>query len=227
VPPLGVVEELEAHSVRWRVTDGSVLVLYTDGLIERRGESLTEGLERLRRSVSSDEPERLCGRVMEALIGSYVPADDIALLALRIRPTLPKSNTGALWAKRSGVSVMRSELFACDPSSVGLARRFISECVEQLGLRSLPDAQLMTSELATNAIVHAHSRFDLTVEKLPDGGARIEVRDFGSGTPHVLDCDPVGSSGRGLKIVTLLSESWGMHERPGGLGKSIWFTVAG
>ena len=47
-PPLGVVEELETQSSRWPLTDGSILVLYTDGLVERRGEAITDGLERLR-----------------------------------------------------------------------------------------------------------------------------------------------------------------------------------
>jgi anti-sigma regulatory factor (Ser/Thr protein kinase) len=81
------------------------------------------------------------------------------------------------------------------------------------------------SELATNAVVHAQSCFDVTVEKLSDGGARVEVRDFGPGTPQVLDCDPVADTGRGLRIVSLLAESWGVQDRPGGAGTSTWFTL--
>ena len=227
-PPLGVVDELEAHSTRWPVVEGSVLVLYTDGLVERRGESLTEGLERLRGAVHLGAPEPLCGRLMDDLVGSYVPADDIALLVLRIHPAARRREAapGSSDAAVPAPSVMRSDLFACDPSSVPAARHFIGECVEQLGLGSVPLVQLLVSELATNAVVHARSSFDVTVQKLADGGARVEVRDFGGGTPRVLDREPIAVSGRGLQIVTSLARSWGIDERPAGVGKSTWFTVA-
>ena len=228
-PPLGVVDELETHSTRWPVVEGSVLVLYTDGLVERRGESLTEGLERLRAAVHLDAPEPLCGRLMDDLVGSYVPADDIALLALRIHPASQRRAVPAddrVDVAVPATSVMRSELFPGDPSSVPAARRFIGECVEQLGLGSLPLVQLLVSELATNAVVHARSSFDVTVEKLRCGGARVEVRDFGDGTPRVLDHEPMAVSGRGLEIVRSLARSWGIEERPAGIGKSTWFTVA-
>jgi hypothetical protein len=85
-PPLGVVDDLETRATRWKLVEGSTVVLYTDGLVERRGESLTEGLERLRRAVRSWDPEPLCGRLMDDLVGSHVPSDDIALLVLRVRP---------------------------------------------------------------------------------------------------------------------------------------------
>jgi len=85
--------------------------------------------------------------------------------------------------------------------------------------------QLLVSELATNAVVHARSCFDVTVEKLACGGARVEVRDFGNGMPRVLHHEPIALSGRGLQIVTSLARSWGIEERPAGTGKSTWFTV--
>src|SRR5258708_35040131 len=79
-PPLGVIAALDPQSSRWRLADGSMLVLYTDGLVERRGEAITDGIERLRAAVFNDTPERLCARIMDSMIGSYVPADDVALL---------------------------------------------------------------------------------------------------------------------------------------------------
>jgi anti-sigma regulatory factor (Ser/Thr protein kinase) len=230
VPPLGVLDDLEPHATRWSLVEESVLVLYTDGLIERRGESLDEGLERLRKAVRSWDPEPLCGRLMDDLVGSHVPTDDIALLVLRVHPTSRGNGRGPGSSGSTEVStspaVVRSELFARDPSSVGAARHFISECVAQLGLRSLPDVQLMVSELATNAVVHAQSSFDVTLERLPGDVVRVEVRDFGGGMPRVLDCDPSAVQGRGLQIVSLLAESWGVQERPGSAGKSTWFTLA-
>lgn len=62
---------------------GGVLLLYTDGLIERRDESLAVGLERLRSVVTSEDPEVVCRRVTKAFITGWAPEDDIALLALQ------------------------------------------------------------------------------------------------------------------------------------------------
>ena len=85
-PPLGAVANLEAQSFSEFMEPGEVLLLYTDGLIERRGELLTEGLERLRVAVRPQDPEAVCRHVMDALIGNLVPQDDVALLALRRSP---------------------------------------------------------------------------------------------------------------------------------------------
>jgi anti-sigma regulatory factor (Ser/Thr protein kinase)/putative methionine-R-sulfoxide reductase with GAF domain len=223
-PPLGVVPELEARSTRWPMHDGSTLVFYTDGLVERRGESINEGLNRLCFAVSEDGPERLCARLMDSMIGRYVPDDDVALLVLRLRPLgQPSEAEGAT----SETKVARSRLFAPVVQSVREARRFVSECVEQLGLERMPDVQLIVSELANNAILHSGSSFDVTVERLDDDAVRVEVRDFGPGTPRLINRGTAADSGRGLQIVDLLADTWGVATRPGGIGKSAWFIVAG
>lgn len=223
-PPLGVVAELEPQSSRWRLTAGSMLVLYTDGLVERRGEAVTDGIERLRTAVYDDTPDRLCRRIMDSMIGSYVPADDVALLALRVTP---QTQTAAAAPENLDEwPIVRSEVFACDPASIRAARRFIGECVEQLGLQSLPAVQLMVSELATNAVLHAKASFDVILERVSDGMVRVEVRDFGRGTPRLCAGSPEAESGRGLRIVELLAQSWGVEDRPGGRGKTTWFIVS-
>ncbi len=222
-PPLGVVDDLAAHSTKWSIVERSVLVLYTDGLIERRGESLTEGLERLRSHVRIDEPDRLCRQLMDVLIADYVPDDDVALLAVRIDPD--SQRPAEIPFDSGDASIVRSALFPCDPKSVAAARRFISQCVEQLGLQTMPEVTLLTSELAANAVLHAHSPFDVTVEKLQTGGARVEVRDFGGGRPELLDRPIASVGGRGLQIVDLVATTWGVDERQGGSGKCTWFTV--
>ncbi len=223
-PPLGVITELEPQSSRWRLTDGSILVFYTDGLVERRGEAITDGIERLRTAVYDATPERLCGRIMDSMIGSYVPADDVALLALRVTPqarTLsPTPENPDDWP------IVRSDVFPCDPASVKAARRFIRECVEHLGLHSLPAVQLMVSELATNAVLHARAPFDVILERVSNGVIRVEVRDFGHGSPRLCVGSTEAQGGRGLRIVELLSQSWGVENRPGGRGKTTWFTMA-
>jgi phosphoserine phosphatase RsbU/P len=224
-PPLGVLADIEPSPLHCPLQDGSTLVLFTDGLVERRGELITHGFERLRSVVRSESPERLCGEVMDSLIGQYVPDDDVALLVLRVKLEVTTEGRSEA-AESAGVSVARSDLFASRPASVRAARHFIDECVELLGLRSLPDIRLMVSELATNAVLHSDARFDVTVERLDEGTVRVELRDFGPGLPHYLNRGVAAESGRGLQIVDLLAESWGVDVRPGGLGKSTWFVVA-
>ena len=82
-----------------------------------------------------------------------------------------------------------------------------------------------SSVAATNAVVHAQSSFDVTVETLPSDGVRVEVRDFGPGTPQLLDDGPIAVKGRGLRIASVLAEGWGVQDRPGGAGTSTWFTL--
>jgi sigma-B regulation protein RsbU (phosphoserine phosphatase) len=81
-PPLGVGADEPRSSTEVPLPEGSVMALYTDGLIERRGEVIDAGLERLRRAVRADEPEAVCNRVLRELIGARIPTDDIAMVAL-------------------------------------------------------------------------------------------------------------------------------------------------
>lgn len=82
-PLMGVVERPQPATATVEMPVGSALLLYTDGLVERRGESLDVGLGRLERAMTADEPERICRRVMDSLIGTWVPEDDVAVLALQ------------------------------------------------------------------------------------------------------------------------------------------------
>lgn len=81
--PLGVDLGLPRRSVSVPLAPGAVLVAYTDGLIERRGKSLDEGLALLCRATQPHHPEQVCFEVMNALVGRDIPQDDIAVLALR------------------------------------------------------------------------------------------------------------------------------------------------
>lgn len=81
-PPLGLISHRPAP-ISVPVPPGAVVVGYTDGLVERRHESLDTGLERLRSAIEPVRPGLVCERVMAASIGSRVPEDDIALIALR------------------------------------------------------------------------------------------------------------------------------------------------
>jgi serine phosphatase RsbU (regulator of sigma subunit) len=82
-PLLGAVPGLQPDFHELDFPRFGVLVLYTDGLIERRGQDLTLGLERLRRAVRAEEPELVCRQVMARLVGAWAGEDDIALLAIQ------------------------------------------------------------------------------------------------------------------------------------------------
>jgi putative methionine-R-sulfoxide reductase with GAF domain len=82
-PPVGVRHDFERTSTEVPLPAGGVLVFYTDGLIERRGESIDIGLERLRRAVTADTADAVVRAVMHRLVADTVPFDDIALVVIR------------------------------------------------------------------------------------------------------------------------------------------------
>jgi anti-sigma regulatory factor (Ser/Thr protein kinase) len=110
------------------------------------------------------------------------------------------------------------------PPSVGAARRFVAASMRRH--HALPEtidvACLLTSELVTNALVHAHSRVELTVFVGPTG-FRIEVRDTSPATAQRRDIELDELSGRGLHIVDVMSSRWGTG--PSGDGKRVWFEL--
>jgi sigma-B regulation protein RsbU (phosphoserine phosphatase) len=81
--PLGIDIEVPRPAAMVPLVPGAVLVAYTDGLIERRGQSLDDGLAMLCDAVQAHHPDRVCFRVMDRLVGNTIPQDDIAVLALR------------------------------------------------------------------------------------------------------------------------------------------------
>jgi anti-sigma regulatory factor (Ser/Thr protein kinase) len=83
-------------------------------------------------------------------------------------------------------------------------------------------AQLVASELVTNAVVHAGTTIELTL-RLMAPMLHIGVRDGGTGRPHVADVDESSESGRGLMLVDALASSWGTFFPD--TGKVVWATV--
>jgi serine phosphatase RsbU (regulator of sigma subunit) len=82
-PPLGLGARLQREATTHPLPPGSVVAFYTDGLIERRGESLDIGLERLCDAVTPGPPTRVAVDVMHSLIADTIPQDDVALLVMR------------------------------------------------------------------------------------------------------------------------------------------------
>jgi anti-sigma regulatory factor (Ser/Thr protein kinase) len=119
---------------------------------------------------------------------------------------------------------MTSEVatFPHDPRSVPRARHFVRETLRTSPTDVVEVTELMVSELATNCFLHAGTGFDLSVDV--DGDTvRVEVTDSGTGQPHVLSPAPTEPSGRGLRIVENLSDTWGVRSHA--TGKTVWFTV--
>jgi anti-sigma regulatory factor (Ser/Thr protein kinase) len=105
---------------------------------------------------------------------------------------------------------------------VAAARRFVRDVLRDQSRDLLDAVELMASELATNAIHHAQTSFELAIEDA-QGQIRVEVRDTGQGRPVPRSPAPHDRTGRGLRIVEAMSDAWGIDW--GSHGKTVWFTV--
>lgn len=115
-----------------------------------------------------------------------------------------------------------------EPSSVPAGRHFLTTLLDAWGLHALDDtAQLLLSELITNAIKHAHSPVHVTV--VVADRLTVTVTDYRPDRlPVPLDDiretgDANAEGGRGLALVAMLSDDWGVHRD--GDHKSIWFSL--
>ena len=124
------------------------------------------------------------------------------------------------------VQLRRSMELPCDLQSVTVARHFVRDSLLEWGLPQLvDDAQLGVSELVANAVRHAQTPVELTVEL--DGGVRFAVRDR---HPELrrpslgTQVDAFAENGRGLQLVAAISSDWGISAR--GDGKVIWFALS-
>lgn len=114
----------------------------------------------------------------------------------------------------------------CDVRSVPEARHFVTDAVHRWnGPRDLSDAELLTTEIVTNAVVHGRTEVDLAVRYDPTTEMiTVEVRDNGLEHLHRPEDDQHATSGRGLSIVDRVADSWGVTEVPGE-GKVVWFAL--
>lgn len=120
---------------------------------------------------------------------------------------------------------MRAErAFPADPRSVPAARSFALDALADATLDVRQSVELMVSELATNCVRHGQTSFDLVIERTGDE-IRVEVADHGEGTPRMRFPGPDEPTGRGLQIVDMLSERWGV-EQESDRGKTVWFTLS-
>jgi anti-sigma regulatory factor (Ser/Thr protein kinase) len=113
--------------------------------------------------------------------------------------------------------------FAGEAASVASARSFVATAVGDVAPDDLQSITLMVSELATNSVRHAQSSFRVEVERT-DHRVRVAVHDRGDGTPEVQAPTADRPSGRGLHIVEVLADDWGVEQGPGG-AKAVWFSL--
>jgi sigma-B regulation protein RsbU (phosphoserine phosphatase) len=87
-PPIGFLRgDAGYETTVLELLPGEVVCFYTDGLVERRGSTIDEGLDKLCETVSAGPPEAVCARVMGVMVGTESVGDDIAVLAMRREPT--------------------------------------------------------------------------------------------------------------------------------------------
>ena len=122
----------------------------------------------------------------------------------------------------SSAGEVRLELEA-RPQSAGQARRAVASLLGRSDLDSLVDVtMLLTSEVVTNAILHARTNVVVTVVVDPPI-ARVEVCDDAERYPEMRRPDEEATSGRGMVLVDTLATAWGV--RPANGGKCVWFEV--
>jgi anti-sigma regulatory factor (Ser/Thr protein kinase) len=123
--------------------------------------------------------------------------------------------------------VKRSRSFPKAASSVAAARRFVAEALSAASEEARETATLLVSELVTNAIVHADSGVTVTVvSPTSSGGIRVDVEDRSTSRPVELRPSATTPHGRGVQLVSALSDEWGVLEAPGRGGKTVWFELS-
>jgi anti-sigma regulatory factor (Ser/Thr protein kinase) len=206
-PPLGIGDG-EVESRQFQVEDGSLFVLYTDGLVENKGQDISDGLTRLRDIFGPGSPTRpledLCKATLDGVYSDH-QRDDIAVLIARLR-RLPTENYVS-WT------------LAPKLTSVRHARSVIAEPMRRWDLEELiPTTELLVSELVTNAV--RYSRGEVTLRLVNEKALVCEVLDTSAALPRLRQAGGEDENGRGLQVVRQLSKRWGARRTP--TGKVVW-----
>jgi serine phosphatase RsbU (regulator of sigma subunit)/anti-sigma regulatory factor (Ser/Thr protein kinase) len=185
-PPLGATAGYRYSETDFRVEPGEILLLYTDGLIERRGRLLSEGQERLAAAAEEAplDAELLCTHVLESMATDG--ADDVAVLAVQNLAPVNGRLELELSARAEQLVVVRRAI-----------RRWLRNDV--VTPADVQATILAANEACSNAIEHAYGPRDATFAvraQRYDGMIEVTVSDSGSWRP------PRGTDrGRGLELM--------------------------
>ncbi|MFF7308039.1 SpoIIE family protein phosphatase [Streptomyces sp. NPDC008137] len=208
--PIGV-GGVPFEAVRTRVEPGDRLVMCTDGLVEVRGEDIGVGLATLCESAAhpAASMDDACDTIIRSLNTRGGRKDDVALLMARLNGIEP--DDVAEWR------------LALDPAEAGRARAVIREQLHDWGLAKLvASAELMVSELVTNAVRHSHAR-PVELRMVRGDTLLCEVEDDDHELPTLLSSGSLDDAGRGLRVVSTLSREWGTSRTKS--GKTVWFEL--
>jgi anti-sigma regulatory factor (Ser/Thr protein kinase) len=234
--PLGIDPDADYPTTRLVLEPGETMLICTDGLIETGGHDLDTGWRRIRRTLESHDGD------MEALADALVQAvhgpsshhttgpladrreDDIAVLLLsRLGVEGAYDDTAPTvrpMARRTMLTVAQAE-----PERIADARQQLRELLHDwASADQLDSAVLLVSEMVTNVLVHTDADALLVAEVTGEPAKRrmrVEVTDGSDDLPHRRHPGELASSGRGLVLVEMLADAWGVDPR--GEGKSIWF----
>ncbi|MGN6131070.1 MAG: ATP-binding SpoIIE family protein phosphatase [Nocardioidaceae bacterium] len=209
-PPLGIGERWEERSSH--LPESSMLLLYTDGLVETRTWDIDEGIHRLEtlleRLPASVGPLGVLDTALE-LLPAGRRGDDVAVLAAHL-PRRPDASTTR--AQRSRPA---------QPMSVPLARSWAEGWLAGTAVPAdLADGVLLViSELVTNAVRQGDGPVRVVLEAL-ERSVAVEVFDTGHRMPLVGDADPESTGGRGLNLIDAVCDAWGVREELE--GKTVW-----
>ena len=201
--PLGVLPFPGYSQDSTVVASGGAVVLYTDGLIERRGEHLDTGMALLAEAASAGalDADELCDRLLRAAVPSGATTDDVALLALCHVPL----------GSRLELEV------PSQPSALGSLRGLLHRWLEQIDASDADVHAIVMacSEACTNAIEHAGAAPDETISfaaQVRDGEVGVTIRDRG----RWRDQRPPSDQGRGLDLIEALMDDVAVETSPGG-----------
>lgn len=209
-PPLGV-GGVPFENTELSLPEDSLLVMYTDGLVEDRDHDIDAGLQHLRRALEhpASSLDTVCDTLLRQLVhGDH--ADDAALLVARPHAL--------------GASHVVTWQVANRPAAVADARRRAAGQLTRWGLpEAVPTTKLIVSELVTNAIRHAQAPIQLRL--IHNGTLICEVSDASNTSPHLRRARILDEGGRGLLLVGRLCHRWGTRHTS--TGKTIWAEQAG
>jgi PAS domain S-box-containing protein len=211
--PLGVMPFPTFEEVTTQLDPGATVVLYTDGLVERPGDHIDNGLARLAGAVrdAPAEPEHLCEHLLRTLVPEGGAPDDVALLALQNVPMADRF----------------SAEFPTEPHALASMRSLLRRWLRHARGTDQEIAEITTAcgEAATNAIEHAGSSSGTPFEvvgRLEGREIDIIVRDFGAWRAPRSD-----DQGRGLSLIEALMDSVEVSPTPEGTSVRMRRTLNG